>query len=73
MTDDFDSQPIEKDQKIDSNDQSGQESLVTNPNESVEKVIPSDFNRKMKIRSVNTEIQFCHGTFFLDILIYSFK
>jgi len=56
MTDDFDSQPLVKDQKVDPDDQSKEENLVSVPNESVEKVIPSDFNRKMKIRSVNTSI-----------------
>ena len=57
MTEDFDSQPLVKDQKVGPDNQSREESLVGVSNESVEKVIPSDFNRKMKIRSVNTSIK----------------
>jgi len=55
MTDDFDSQPVEKYHKVNPDDQSRNENVVSVvANESVEKVIPSDFNRKIKIRSVNT-------------------
>ena len=55
MTEDFDSQPLVKDQKVDPDNQSREESLVSVSNESVEKVIPSDFNRKMKIRSTTPQ------------------